>query len=106
MVYMLLPGYLKLKVSLIYLQVRVRHMYPVTYEDRYPQWSNNQQTLDPKLDNLLLDIISNQLVRGTWDGGQKASRKRHPLLDDHKKKKKQKVVDAEDSPNVSTLVAY
>ena len=77
----------------------MRHMLPVEAEDMYPQWSDSEINFDPKVDKLLHDIISDQLVPGCWDEPEKVPSKRHLAFDDQtsqkvsKKQKEQNNVD-------------
>ena len=39
----------------------MRHMIPVSEENRYTKWSDSAENQDMALDNLLKDIIQNRL---------------------------------------------
>ena len=41
-------------------------MLPVALEDMYPQWSDQDNNLDPKLDKLIEDIIGDCLIENAW----------------------------------------
>ncbi|CAN8243643.1 unnamed protein product, partial [Cochlearia groenlandica] len=61
--------------------VRVRHMIPVTMENKYPFFPDYDVNMDPRLDKLLDDILSENLVPNSWP----------TVTEQPKKKRKMKV---------------
>ena len=83
------------------LQVRVRHMVPVSEENMYPIWGDADDNKDPQLDNLINDIIHNRLSLNAWKGAKGVSQTKNKRMvkDDedgeHKtRQKKRKIEEA------------
>lgn len=77
-------------------------MVPVSLEDMYPKWSDEEKTTDPRLQKLIEDIIEDRLDPNSWvvvENGKKKKKKKkirevkEPLDDDD--------LDDDDQPGIS-----